>query len=70
MKSGQKNAIKQANLCFLNMESVRDAVYQHYIKDSDWSIPVRTATREHIHKQIVCLRAELKRLDIMLGNSD
>lgn len=70
MKSGRTDTIRQANLCFLNMESVRDAVYQHFIKDSDWSIPVRTATREHMHKQIVCLRAELKRLDIMLGNFD
>lgn len=70
MKGGQGNTIKQANLCFLNMGSVRDAVYQHFISDSDWSIPVRTATREHIHKQIVCLRAELKRLDLMLGNFD
>lgn len=70
MKGGQTNTIKQANLCFLSMESVRDTVYQHFIKDSDWSIPVRSATHEHIHKKIVCLRAELKRLDHMLGNFD
>lgn len=70
MKYGEKNCIRQANLCTMSMESVRDTVYQHFIKDSDWSIPIRSATREHMHKQIVCLRAELKRLDIMLGNID
>lgn len=70
IKGMRQASIRQANLCFMNMESVRDTVYQHFIKDSDWSIPVRSATREHIHKQIVCLRAELKRLDHMLGNFD
>lgn len=70
INDSQHNTIRQANRCNAEMQSVLDNTYAHFIKDSDWTIPPKSRTAAHIHKQIVILRAELKRLDYMLGFTD